>query len=251
MNAIPRTRRTRCRPFGLLFCLPLTAALGCDLPGQPTEAERPVPPDKVLTFEALYNHNCAGCHGKHGRVGPAPPLNDPVFLAIVPDEVLLHVIAAGRPHTPMPAFALSKGGSLTQAQVKVLAAGIKSRWKSPGRASAGAPPYESEDEAEGNAAAGAKVFARACAGCHGDGGQGGKYLDKRIGAIADSAFLDLMSDEALRRLAITGRPDLGMPDYASVSGRTVDFKPLTSREITDLVAFLSTWRTSPSRGAER
>ena len=105
-------------------------APGCDLPGKPKADDRPIAADHVLSFEALFRQNCAGCHGTEGKLGPAPPLNDPIFLAIVPDSVLLKVIREGRTGTPMPAFAIESGGPLTDAQVKVLAQGIKPQWGS-------------------------------------------------------------------------------------------------------------------------
>ena len=57
----------------------------------------------------------------------------------------------------------------------------------------------------------------------------------------DSAFLTLMSDQALRRIVITGRPDLGMPDYRHQDPKP-ESKPLTSQDISDLVALLVSWR---------
>ena len=70
---------------------------GCDVPGKPREADRPAPADQVKTFDALFSAHCIGCHGADGRLGPAPSLNDPLFLAIVPDAELRHVISEGRP----------------------------------------------------------------------------------------------------------------------------------------------------------
>jgi ribosome modulation factor len=35
-----------------------------------------------------------------------------------------------------------------------------------------------------------------------------------------------------------------MPNYAGKAGRAKDFKPLTDREVSDLVAFLAGWRQS-------
>jgi mono/diheme cytochrome c family protein len=223
-------------------------AAGCDLPGQPDPADRPVPADQVKDFDVLYAMHCAGCHGADGKLGPAPPLNDPMFLAIVPDEELLHVITQGRAVTPaqkspMPAFLRDKGGPLTSAQVKALAEGIKDRW-GPGKSEAQSlPPYlapgganrASKDE-------GAQVFTRACAGCHGSHGQGGKDGERQVGAINNQSFLALISDQALRRYAITGRPDLGMPAFDGHNGRPADFRPLTSAEIDDLVALMAYWR---------
>ena len=58
---------------------------------------------------------------------------------------------------------------------------------------------------------------------------------EKAGAIHDPDLLSLASDQFLRRLVITGRPDLGMPDFAGASGREPDFQPLSSQEIADLV----------------
>jgi mono/diheme cytochrome c family protein len=257
--------------------MPLVVALaGCDLPGQPAAADRPVPANKVHDFGTLYAMRCAGCHGADGKLGPAPPLNDALFLTIVPDEALLRIITQGRAvtHTqqsPMPAFGLGKSTLLTDEQVKawaelkaethadpkqlalltetqieVLAKGIKQRWKA-AAADTLVPPYLAPTTAGGgNKEAGARVFARACAGCHGNSGQGGKNDGRPIGPINDPAFLALISDQALRRYAITGRPDLGMPAFDGKAGRPSDFQPLTSAEINDLVALLAAWRLGGS-----
>ena len=64
----------------------LVLAAGCDLPGKP-RAGGPARCRRTRSwrFDALYRQNCAGCHGADGKLGPAPPLNDPSFSAIVPD----------------------------------------------------------------------------------------------------------------------------------------------------------------------
>jgi mono/diheme cytochrome c family protein len=151
----------------------------------------------------------------------------------------------------MPAFAIDKGGGLTAEQIKILIKGIKEHWGSDQSAPSEAPPYlltksGPDGAASGNKDEGAKVFARACACCHGDHGQGGRYGGKTdgksIGAINDPVFLALISNQALRRYVITGRVDFGMPDYADGKGRPEGFKPLTSEEVTDVVALLASWR---------
>jgi cytochrome c oxidase cbb3-type subunit III len=242
-----RMRKERSARFSTAFlrmCLLLVfLAPGCDLPGKPRLANKPVSADKVVDFIELYRQNCAGCHGNDGKLGPAPPLNDEVFLSIVPDSVLLDVINEGRPGTPMPAFAAQRGGPLTDAQVRALAVGIKPRWGATAKSSGSAPPYSiTTGSGVGDRGRGAQVFARACTPCHGPRGEGGENSDGGAGAINDPAFLALISDQALRRYAITGRPDLGMPDYAGKTGRPHDYQPMSNAEIGDLVAFLASWR---------
>jgi cytochrome c oxidase cbb3-type subunit 3 len=236
--------------FLVLFAVACLLA-GCDFPGQPNRADRPLPADKITDFDALFQRNCTGCHGAEGKLGPAPPLNDAIFLSIVTDEELLGVISAGRAGTPMAGFAQEHGGPLTDEQVKSLATGLKQRFKSPPSVNLQLPPYRTGDgrgkgPSTENIAAGEKIFARACAECHGEKGEG---MDG-VGALADPAFLGLLSNQALRRLIITGRPDLGMPDFAEPTGRRPDFQPLSSDEIDDLVAFVGTWRQGPAPGED-
>jgi mono/diheme cytochrome c family protein len=248
---------------------------GCDLPGKPNPKDRPVPADKVLAFDTLYSRYCAGCHGADGKLGPAPPLNDPLFRAIVPVALLEKVVTHGRSGTLMPAFAQGQGGQLTAAQVQVLvheikgipyrkdehyvdgrlkveivadAAGLAPRWGVVSPAGDSVPPY-ALPATSGNASNGSKLFERACARCHGDNGAGVVREGKRLRKINDPAFLALLSDQALRRIIITGRPDLKMPNYAQKSGRSHDFEPLTSADIADLGALLSSWRQGPSAPA--
>jgi mono/diheme cytochrome c family protein len=219
-----------------LATLSLLLAVGCNWPGQPKQDDRPVPEDQVTDFGKLFAKHCAGCHGGEGKLGPAPPLNDKLFLAIIPEDELWRVIREGRPGTPMPAFAGEQGGPLTEKQVDALARGLKQRWG--GTPPKVWPPPYLEPKGAGDKERGAKVFALACAACHGEKGQGAQ----EAGAINDRAFLALISDQALRRIVITGRPDLGMPDYTVTDYRSPDYKPLTSEQIHDLVALLAYWR---------
>ena len=238
---------------------PLLAALaiGCDMPGKPNRADRPVPSDQVTDFGTLYRTHCAGCHGADGQLGPGPPLNDPLFLAIVSEKELSRVITEGRAITPgqrspMPAFARDRGGPLTAAQIGALAEGITVRW---GPAVPSPPDLTETGASCGDKDRGARVFARACAGCHGNEGEGVEREGSPRQKINDPAFLALISDQALRRYVITGRPDLGMPSYDGKAGRPPDFQPLTAAEIADLVALLAGWRRGESanekRGTER
>ena len=143
----------------------------------------------------------------------------------------------------MPAFAVARGGPLTDMQIKALAAGIKPRWSSSQVSTGSVPPYSVvPGSSAGNQSHGTAVFARACASCHGPAGMGPEDGKVGAGPINAPAFLALISDQALRRLVITGRPDLGMPGYADTSGRPAGYQPMTSAEINDLVALLASWR---------
>lgn len=221
--------------------LPLVVAMlvgGCDLPGKPKSADRPVSPRDITDFALLFQRNCSGCHGADGEFGPAPPLNDPLFLAIVPDEEVLRTVREGRRGTPMPGFAPQAGGPLTDEQVRILATGIKLHRQTPDSLAFAGMPSPAYIGAEGSAERGRTMFAKACEGCHGEQGRGGP----QAGAIHDPALLSLISDRALRRIIVTGRSDLGMPGFADDDGRSHDFQPLTSTDIDDLVALLAGWR---------
>lgn len=228
------------------WSLLLILVVGCDLPGKPDPSSRPTPPDQVVDFDQLFARHCAGCHGVDGTHGPAPPLNDPILLAIIPDDELLLTIAAGRSGTPMPAFARRSGGPLTDEQVQALAAGLKPHWKGDEPLGHKPPPYHSpaDEQSDADATRGLHVFTRACAECHGERGEGGHH-----GAIHAPEFLQLISDRALRRIIITGRPDLEMPNFAEAHNRDGDFEPLTSRDVSDLVALLAEWRRGDDQPA--
>ena len=195
------------------------------------------------------------------------------FRALVPEEELKDIITKGRNKTLMPAFAKENGGTLTAAQIQVLvneikgitykivdkqepglatievvpdASGIAPKWGTPAKAPEGLPSYrEPSASAKGSGAGdkkkGAAVFARACATCHGDHGQGIAQGSDIVNTINDRVFLALMSNQVLRRYAITGRPDLGMPEFAERPDQW-HFSPLTDPEVTDLVALLASWR---------
>ncbi len=237
-----------------LVVLACAALVGCsdEFPGKPNPTDRPLPQNEITDFATLFAQNCTGCHGADGELGPAPPLNDPLFLALIPDEALHTVIRDGRPGTPMPAFAAERGGTLSLEQVKIIATGLKSHWPADKKevsdpaVVADAPPYlTSTTSLQLTPAASAQstaLFERACAECHGPNGAGGETGYASGGAINDAAFLALISDQALRRIMITGRHDLGMPNYAATDGRADDFTPLTSDEIDELVALLASWR---------
>jgi cytochrome c oxidase cbb3-type subunit 3 len=207
---------------------------GCSAPhGQPLAGSETVAPNEVLDFDTLYAENCAGCHGAGGRGGAAVALADPVYLAIADDTAIRKVIAKGVGGTAMPAFAESAGGMLTDKQVDVITSGMRSHWSRQGALNgANAPSYAAKST--GDAVKGELAYQTYCESCHGPGGRGGP----KGSAVTDDSFLALVSDQGLRTVVITGRPELGAPDWRG----DVPGKPMSDQQITDVVAWLASRR---------
>ena len=227
-------RRSHTRSHAILAVATLgTLALAAckSLPGRP--GDDPVPrPSQVLDFNTLFRENCSGCHGAEGKGGAAVSLGDPVYQALVDDATLRQVITNGRPGTLMPAFARSAGGTLTDQQIGVLVQGMRAHWANPSALGGNAPPPYTPS-APGDAARGASVYEASCAMCHGPGGRGGPLA----GSIVDGSFLGLVTDQELRTMIIVGVPSTSMPDWRGHAPG-----PLSSQEISDVVAWLATHR---------
>jgi len=207
---------------------------GCSSPpGQPRESSEILAPNEVTDFNTLYAENCAGCHGSEGRGGAAIALADPVYFAIADDASIRKVVANGVEGTSMPAFAQSAGGMLTNKQIDVITTEMRSRWSRPGILNGANPPAYAAIAA-GNARQGEVVYGTYCASCHGTQGQGGK----KGSSITNDSFLALVSDQGLRTIVITGRPELGAPDWRG----NVPGKAMSNQEITDVVAWMASHR---------
>ena len=207
---------------------------GCTSPqGQPRKGSEPLAPNEVVDFGTLYTENCAGCHGAEGRGGAAIALVNPVYLAIADDAAMRNVIANGVRGTAMPAFAQSSGGMLTDKQIEVITSGIRSRWSQRGILDGAKPPSYAA-KSGGNIAHGEVAYKTYCESCHGTGGHGAA----RGSSITDDSFLALVSDQGLRTIVITGRPELGAPDWRG----NVPGKPMSDQEVTDVVAWLASRR---------
>src|SRR5215471_6013071 len=87
--------------------------LGCQPPGKPTAADIELKPEEVRNFAALYQQNCAGCHGQDGKGNTALALANPVYWSIATDDTIRRVTASGIRGSLMPGFAKSAGGALT------------------------------------------------------------------------------------------------------------------------------------------
>lgn len=211
-------------------CLLLTLA-GCKAPGKPGPVEPR--PDQVMEFGKLYKQNCAACHGDEGKRGLAVSLSNPVYIAIAGKDAIRAATANGGPGKLMPAFARSRGGTLTDAQIEVLTDGIVRRWGHPQLLAGQNPPLYAAT-LTGDPTAGKVAYATYCASCHVV-----KEIDKThvAGPIDDANYLALISDQGLRTTILSGRPEDGMSDWRSIAPTS-----LTDRQVTDIVAWLATLR---------
>jgi mono/diheme cytochrome c family protein len=156
-----------------------------------------------------------------------------VYLAIVDETTMRNIVANGVRGTSMPAFAQRAGGMLTEQQIEVITSGIFSRWRRK-QTLDGANPPSYTAKAAGNVDHGQLVFGRYCASCHGSEGKG----TSKGSAITNDSFLALVSDQGLRTIVITGRPELGALDWRG----NIPGSPMSDQEITDVVAWLASRR---------
>ena len=194
---------------------------------------------KPVTWQGLYAANCAGCHGADGTLGTARPMRDATYLASVPRENLIAVIAAGQ-GTLMPALAQSKGGTMPDAQVVQLVDGMLAEW---GKGGSAAPV--AWQGAAGDAAAGAATYATFCQTCH--GAPDGRATGTR-GSVTDPNYLRLVSDQSLRSSIIFGRADLSAACNGPYPGQPAG-RALSASEVADVTAFLAARR--PNLGGKR
>jgi mono/diheme cytochrome c family protein len=207
------------------------ALSSCDWRGRRAVEARAIRPDEVTNFNDLFSQNCSGCHGKDGQGALTVGIGRPIYLAIADDAITRRTIEEGRPGTPMPAFARRAGGMLVDSQIEILVRGIRDWSTRDSFDHQNLPPYASSQA--GDATRGREIFATACSTCHGRDGRGAR-------AIADRAYLALVTDQHLRTVMIVGMPNLGMPDWRGHS------RPLTDADVTDLVAWLASQRVSLS-----
>jgi len=222
----------------LLTLFTFTGIIGlssCDqLPGKPKQSDRWQPPEAEKNFQVLFNGNCRACHAGETNIGASISMRDPLYLAIIPRDVVRKVTAEGIPGTTMPGFAKANGGELTDEQVDIIVNGILDWGKSKSSqvTKANLPSYSAP---LGDANHGGEVYNRFCASCHGQVGQNGK-----AGSILQPDYLQLVSDQYLRSVTIAGRPELGMPNYQNL----VPNQPMSDQDIADIVAWLVSHRNA-------
>ncbi len=185
------------------------------------------PPEEKADGKALYARNCAACHGATGTSLTAPDLSNDDFLVITPHGTLEAMIAQGRPGRGMPAWS----EAMRPVEIRAVAAYVKEWQRSP---SVELP----QGRIRGDVEEGERLYASACAACHGVSGGGGSAP-----ALNNSAFLKVASDHFIRATVINGRPGTPMRSFLGPQG----LANLSHREIDSVVTYVRGWESSEGR----
>lgn len=161
-------------------------------------------PDSTPAGKPLFDQHCAACHGS--KVPTTPDL-----------DTARKIIGTGGAHVTMPVW----GKILTPEQLDAL---VK---------------YTLEASTGKGTEVGAQLFAKNCAACHGQYGQGGPIPGRTgdmITSISSSDFLKTRDDTTLRNIISLGQPDSGMTAFGG---------SLSDDQIDALVAYMRSWETNP------
>ena len=176
----------------------------------------------------LYARMCSVCHGDAGDGGVGVPLRLPAFQDSVSDAYLKQTIRLGRPGRVMPAFE-----HLSDAEVEAIVEHVRS-WHE------GERPEFSQGRIEGDIWHGAHLYARHCAQCHGDQGQGGEGTGVTFSrprdlpiiapALNNPGFLAAAPDAMIKATLMQGRKGTPMVSFRD--------QGLSEQDINDLVAYV-------------
>lgn len=188
----------------------------------------------VARGKKLYAQDCAVCHGDRaqGRIG-ATLAKD--FPGIRVDLLLKDIISNGVPGSVMPAWAKSKGGPLTDAEIEDIAAFIRSLGNIaptvPAAPAATRAPIPSPIATfpAGDANRGSKIYTENCAMCHGANGEG------RVGATLGKDWAGVNVATFLNATIARGVAGSKMPGWSQFYGG-----PLTNQQVADVAAYIVT-----------
>ena len=192
--------------------------------GEVMAGTQSAPPVDLIRGADLYQQYCGFCHGSQGegyQADNANALNNQEFLSVATDEFLTLAIIHGRPGTPMSPWGDAKGGPLTVDMTRDIVAFIRT-WQTV--TSIEHPP----PALAGNAQRGQPLYRAACAGCHGESGEG-------ISAVSlnNPWFLHTASDGMIAHAIEIGRAGTAMGAYGP---------PLVNAQgLADLVALIRSW----------
>jgi mono/diheme cytochrome c family protein len=180
---------------------------------------------------AIFQQNCAACHGQRGEGGIGVSLNSPTFLGVASDRFLATTIAEGRPDTAMPGWR-----QFDTQQVSDLLAYLRT-WQPRQNDLQTVLGLTSSTPDERRAArvsadVGETLYKANCVTCHGPDGEGD------LGpSLSTQEFLTVISDEYLYETLASGRPGTGMPAW----------RHLSSEDVASLILFIRTWQSHTAR----
>jgi len=190
-------------------------------PVMPTaEAVNAAPVDREKG-DALFAQRCSPCHGTGGQGSAvAPPLAATDNPATREDSRIYGTLSVGVAGTAMGSFRQFDAASL-----RALIATVRAL-----------PPVEAKRTGwaprTGDAGRGAESFARYCATCHGNRGEG-----LTGPALANPAFQAAATDGYLTATILRGRGTTLMPHFGTA---TKDHPQLTPDQVVDIIAFVRT-----------
>ena len=163
--------------FAFAFTFPVYRAIE---PDRRLEAKEQRAANLAAQGGELYVDNCAQCHGIQARGGLGPALNSRQFLQSATDDQIRQLVAVGVPGSPMAAYSIDFGGSLTMEQVEATVVYLRSlEHEAPNL-----PSWRYPLAQEG--LNGRELFGMACAACHGLDLQGGEVAPE-LGPGSDAA----------------------------------------------------------------
>jgi cbb3-type cytochrome c oxidase subunit III len=182
----------------------------------------------------LFGTFCSACHGPRGEgmrypgMAAFPAIGNPDFLAVASDRFIAETIRHGRPGRRMPAWG---DGGLRPEEIARLVTHVRSL----GGTEAVPAPLDEEPRrwVKGDAVLGSRLYADACASCHGAHGEGAEGS-----ALANPRLLAAATDTYLVETVRRGRRGTSMPGFASSSPT---HRVLADDEIAATVAFIRSW----------
>ncbi|MDX1435986.1 MAG: c-type cytochrome [Anaerolineales bacterium] len=210
----------------------------------PVDAQDGADPDDLALGAALFQENCAVCHGEsgEGRIGATLAKDWP---AIQTELRIKQTISEGVAGSFMPPWSIENGGPLTEEEIDALVLVILANQTSDPTLLSEIPtptlrpPITPIPDVVGDPDNGAVLYALNCAVCHGENGEG------RIGATLAKDWPAIRTDLRLRETILRGVEGSFMPAWGQDNGG-----PLTSDDVDDLVAFVLTLPSIESSGGE-
>jgi cbb3-type cytochrome c oxidase subunit III len=167
-------------------------------PGSRAEAKEQLAANLAALGAEVYTDKCSQCHGIEAGGGLAPALGSKQFLQSVTDAQLSQLIAVGIPGSPMAAYSIDFGGSLTQEQIAAVTVYLRSLEKE----APDFPDWRYPLAQEG--LSGRDLFNMACATCHGVDLQGGAVAPE-LGPGSDA---EEESDDRLALRITNGKDEM-------------------------------------------